>query len=255
MANGPAGAKLLNFPYGDGYPQTVEQRFALNADYPDLWMAFDLYIPENFEQIDREPESLNEYGGSSKLVVLFSDDYSNLHPTLILGFSFKRGSPNINTVYQNGNMSWANEAGEREYFGVPDAAWDSVEPLIDADKDIGTTMRIIVRLKMASTVSSNDGICGVWLQKANGEQYQIADIQNGPWYGANPASTGGNYMNGGYLLGSTNYGFDEDTTLKVGDVVYSTTSLLDEEPEPPAEGDSRAVARRVERPLFRRVDR
>jgi hypothetical protein len=224
----PAGGpnpQALKFAYEDFATTRAEQRFDLHANYSDIWIEYWIYIPTNYETIDRNPGSGNDFGGGEKEWVLYSEDYSSTYPTVILGRNFKRHGANSGDgrAWQTGNISWVNTLGDIEHYGIPNAAWDSVECLIDPAVDCGTWQKRLLHFKFATGPTANNGICEYWITK-RGTTYKIVDVQDGPWYGANAGSTGGNYINMGYMLGESDSGFNAATDFYIGGVRWSATN-------------------------------
>jgi hypothetical protein len=50
------------------------------------------------------------------------------------------------------------------------------------------------------------------------------NVHDGEWYGANAGSTGGNYFNTGYFLGSANSGFDVPHKFYIDRVRVATSN-------------------------------
>jgi len=225
------GTKSLKFPFQGFAEEVCELWYDLAQNVTEIWIKYDLFIPTNYTIVDSNPGSDLALGGGDKEWVVFSDGYSTNYFTVILGRYFQRRDIDGGTaitpptqVFQLGNISATNIAGTREYYTVPDFVAYSQECLLDINVDLGTWQRRILHLKMPTSAISNDGVCEYWNTKANGTTYKIIDVHDGPWYGANLNSTGGNYMNGGYMLGSCNSGFDEATNFYIDNVVWSTAN-------------------------------
>lgn len=227
-----AGTRSLKVPF-EGYPEEVKELwYGFDVNKAEVWIHYRIFIPPNYTIVDSDPSSALALGGSDKEWVLCSDGYSTNYPTLILGRYFQRrtedgGDPIIppTKVFQLGNMSATDITGVREFTALPnDSAAYEKECLFDLAVDLGTWQRRILHLKMPTSAVSNDGVCEYWNTKANGITYKVVDIQDGAWYGANLNSTGGNYVNRGYVLGSNNSGFDEETDFFIDDVIFSTSN-------------------------------
>jgi hypothetical protein len=226
-----SGNKVLEFPYDAGFPDPVtEIWFDLHQNLTEVWIRYEIYIPANYEIVDRNPSSPLQLGGGEKEFVLFGDGYSNNYPTLILGRDFQRrvsdGGALITPptkVFQYGDFKWTDNAGVRQTYQLPNASAVSMEPLIDITKDLGAKQVRLLHLAMPTTSTSNNGVCEYWVYK-NGVPYKIIDVHDGPWWGAFAGSTGGNYINGGYILGSSGSGFNVPTSFFVGDTEWSNAN-------------------------------
>lgn len=213
----------------------IEQRFAFSRPLTDFWLKYDLFVPTNYA--DRSVNGTNDFGGGSKELALFSDGYSapsptEIYPTLILGRLFRRidrSNPawvNNGSSWQSGSFSYAGADGMRVWAYLPDTGIESAPPMIDVRTDRGTWQRRIIHVRMPRTATAQDGVVAYWNTRCDGTTDQLVDIQNGAFHGSLHAnSAGGNYITDGYLLGSSNNGFDEETTFFIDDVVVSTTNL------------------------------
>ncbi|MCY0994888.1 hypothetical protein OV203_47615 [Nannocystis sp. ILAH1] len=213
----------------------IEQRFAFNQHLTDFWFKYDIFIPANY--FHRSTAGSNDFGGGEKELVMMSEGYSapsptEIYPTMILGRLFRRvdqDDPNwVNdgSSWQYGSFAYAAADGERTWYYLPSAGIETGPRFVDINVDPGTWVRRILHVRMPTTTNSNDGEIEYWATRCDGTTIKVVDEHNGTFHGAlHPNSAGGNYITAGYLLGSSNSGFDEETTFYIDDVVVSSTNL------------------------------
>lgn len=221
----------LQFYYQKGENSWSEQRFAINTSsigtkgLTEIWLQYDIYIPSNYFHRDLEPNGSNWVGGGEKLLSLFADEYSNPNPTLILGQNMMRrsydtGVPNTTNPggsYQSGSFA-VTRNGSRDFFQM----WpDATKPTVNVKVDLGTWQRRTIHVVMPTSATSNNGVVEFWIKRANGTVAKIIDEKQGWFYGGSQ-----NYINGGYLLGWSNTGFDNDTYFLIDNVIIASAQGL-----------------------------
>lgn len=193
----------------------AEQRFYLGKNYKDIWISYDLRVPDNYYHRNQSDGSSNNKG----FIYMWSGDYSS--PTgPLLGPEF-----------------WANSDGSSKgsirLFGQGyDKHFWSACPSTIKLSDRGKWIRIVSHLKYASS-ANNDGIVQIWKIYEDGTRDLSCSITNGAWYVANAPG-----FDSGYLLGWSNSGFSADTSFYIDNVTFATHSLLEAEvpvtqPSPP----------------------
>jgi hypothetical protein len=223
----------LQFYYPAGINSWAEQRYSVNTSalgtkgLTEIWLQYDIFIPTNYYHRDLEPNSSNWVGGGEKLIAMFADEYSGNNPTLILGLNMMRrtydtGTPNTwnqGGSYQSGSFSVLRN-GARDWYQM----WpDQNKPVVDVKVDLGTWQRRTIHVVMPTSATSNNGVVEFWVKRANGTVSKIIDVHDGWFYGGAQ-----NYINGGYLLGWSNTGFDNDTYFLIDNVIVaSAQSLVD----------------------------
>lgn len=223
----------LLFYYAAGINSWAEQRFAIDTSalgtkgLKDIWLQYDIFIPTNYYHRDLEPNGSNWVGGGEKLLSLFADEYSNPNPTLILGLNMMRRTYDTGVAntwnqggsYQSGSFA-VTRNGSRDFYQM----WpDQNKPVVDVKVDLGTWQRRTIHVTMPNSATSNDGVVEFWVKRANGTLGKIIDVHDGWFYGGTQ-----NYINGGYLLGWSNTGFDNDTYFLIDNVIItSSKSLVD----------------------------
>lgn len=282
VASTPNGTLGLRFVFGpDALNEDTnrEQRFHLGKDYSDLWIKYDLYVPENYHhrcpsEYELEVAEQNMQVGDTVYKVdqsgtiidsnywgivyaisgnyvwvdqlweyfLFLDgDHMKNSRTGVVSQVKERNGYSANNkfmiVWQGGYGStttgngislqtWSRDRGSSvlaRYLYVDQGTklrneshvFPTDEPLIDKDADGGKWMELIYHFKIASE-ADNDGI--VHVMKNGVDYYNLRDI-------GNHSDLGYNYVDHGYLLGYSNSGFAEETTLYIDNVVFSTDSI------------------------------
>ena len=215
----------LLFSYREGPNSWSEQRFKLNQEVlgkkglTEMWIQYDLFIPDNYRAIDGNPDSGQWFGGGHKVLTMYADAYSYPNTTMIFGQLFARKDKNGVTnydghAYNNSTLSTYKD-GERiyTYFGVDKArekAW------IFVDRDLGKWQRRTVRFKFPTTETSNDGVVQVWIQRADGNVSTLIDVTNGNFFAYNQS-----YFNAGYFNGWCNDGLDGQTYFLLDNVIIT----------------------------------
>lgn len=217
----------LQFFFRAGTDAWSEQRFGIHASsaagpgLTELWMQYDIFIPSNYYHRDVNPGGSNWFGGGEKLAAFYADNYSGSNPTLILGLNMfrKTSDPsyvNDGSSYQNGSFSVMRN-GVRDWFQMEPV--DTSKPVIKMGVDPGKWQRRTFHIVMPRSATSNDGVVELWVQTAGGAVRKILDVHNGWFYGGSQ-----NYINGGYLLGWSNSGFNEDTYYLIDNVIMASSS-------------------------------
>lgn len=194
-----------------------EQRFDLGGNYPEVWVRYDIYIPQNYYHRN-DPPSANNKG----YLYLWSGDYG------------RPSGPGM------GPNFWPKSDGTSfasHYVWGPglDRHYNHLMPNAVEAADRGKWLRIVVHYKYASS-RNNDGVAEIWKTR-DGVRQKILNIQDGAWY-----VTGQPGFSVGYLLGWANSGFDETTVFYIDNIVFSTQSLLDDDSVPPPTARAAPVA-------------
>jgi hypothetical protein len=221
----------IQFYYPSGINSWAEQRFSINTSslgtkgLTEIWLQYDIFIPTNYFHRDLDPSGSNWVGGGEKLLSLYADEYSNPNPTLILGQNMMRrsydtGAPNTTNVggsYQSGSFA-VTRNGSRDFFQM----WpEESKPVVNVKVDLGTWQRRTIHVVMPTSATSNNGVVEFWIKRANGTVSKIIDEHSGWFYGGAQ-----NYINGGYLLGWSNTGFNADTYFLIDNVIVASSSGL-----------------------------
>jgi hypothetical protein len=229
--SGDCGSCALQFYFAKGENSWSEQRYAVNTSslgtkgLTEIWLQYDIFIPSNYYHRDLEPSNSNWVGGGEKLIAMFADEYSGTNPTLILGLNMMRrsydtGAPNTTNPggsYQSGSFSVMRN-GARDWFQM----WpEESKPVVNVKVDLGTWQRRTVHVVMPTSATSNNGVVEFWVKRANGTVAKIIDEHEGWFYGGAQ-----NYINGGYLLGWSNTGFNDDTYFLIDNVIVASSQGL-----------------------------
>lgn len=216
-----------------------EQRFSINPQalpvgkkgLTEIWLQYDQYIPENFHHRDPNPDYKSGFTQGRKVLALFGDGYSKPYPTYVIGANYRRNAyTGLDVVPDASHASqtffWTNAEGVRRNYqglGVYDVfPGDRNIPrlVIDPRIEKGHWQRKTLHLKLPTSASSNDGIIEFWVQRlvdtASPITAKIIDVSSGDFY--DPIRP---YINGGYLLGYTNDGYNEDVTYLIDNFILS----------------------------------
>ena len=214
---------------------SASRHFNLGGHYPDLWIKYDLYIPQNYTHRNSGgPGSYN-----NKFMMLWAGTYDGANREgPIIGGHFWPNGRGTSTL-----SAWA----VARINGVVklDKNWNcstcgdgkSSHGIVDEDK--GHWMTLVIHTKYAS-ISNNDGVYEVWKTNWRGETEKLINIHNGPWYATKPNSNEpARGFDQGYLLGWANSGFVEETVLYMDNLTFSTTPLTNDyayvaSPKPPS---------------------
>ncbi|HSB97949.1 MAG TPA: hypothetical protein VLC91_15920 [Spongiibacteraceae bacterium] len=221
----------LQFYYPSGINSWAEQRYSINSSalgtkgLTEIWLQYDIYIPSNYFHRDLDPASTSWVGGGEKLIAMYADEYSGSNPTLILGLNMMRrdyytSAPNTTNVggsLQSGSFSVMRN-GARDWYQM----WPEADkPVVNIKVDLGTWQRRTIHVVMPTSATSNDGVVEFWVKRANGTVGKIIDAHDGWFFGGTQ-----NYINGGYLLGWSNTGFDSDTYFLIDNVIVASNSSM-----------------------------
>ncbi len=186
-----------------------EQHFDLNDEMDEVYVRFYVYFPSNY--------ALRETPGTenTKLFYLWGNSYTEdmnktgieFEADLILRYKAKIvGAPNIPSC--SGLTGYIDNI-ESYSFADNRGSWMSIEYHIRRD------------------TGSGDGVLQLWVD-GNLE----INVQDVSWAGA-PCGVS-EFFRHGYLMGWSNSGFDEDTTVYIDDVVFSDEYIGPIDPTTPS---------------------
>lgn len=215
------GSYALEFTFEggpDGDDAFSEQRFGLGTGHDELWVAYDLYVPQNYHH-RTQSSSANNKG----FLYLWSGDYGN------------PSGPGMGPNFwpdQSGNgessatlFAWGSGSSE---IGRSGRHYNRFSRNVIRSEDRGTWIKVVARYKYASS-SNDDGVAQIWIRDGSGSMENVLNIRDGAWYV--PGQPG---FDQGYLLGWANSGFDETTRFYIDNFVVSTTPLISSvRPSPP----------------------
>ncbi|HCW91033.1 MAG TPA: hypothetical protein DHU56_13425 [Marinobacter sp.] len=209
-----------------------ELRFKLTDDLlgekkglRDIWVQYDQYIPESYHYRSVDPGNTSIFEGGHKDFVLFADQYSGYNPTLIFGSLIRTKDLGVSelegTSYLNYTFSTREDDPETQRTRKYCCEGMSEEDrMIIPSVDKGYWQRRTYHVTMPTSASSNDGVVEFWIQHRVGEPdsfvEKLVDYTEGDFYGDEQ-----NYLNGGYILGWTNNGYNEDVVYIVDNFVVS----------------------------------
>lgn len=200
------GLYSLKFTYAATDEKTdtwSEQRFRLGKPYKEIWISYDIRIPENYHHRKVSYGSSNNKG----FIMLWSGDYSK--PTgIVLGTEFWAEKDGSSTA----SVRLAGVGFDKHFWGAC--------PSIIKLSDRGRWIKITAHLKYA-TPENNDGIMRLWKTYEDGKSQIACNISDGAWYSA--VSPG---FDAGYILGWSNSGFNEETKFYVDNFTVSEAPLM-----------------------------
>jgi hypothetical protein len=226
--NPKGGQCALEFTYqavADGLDSFSEQRFYLGANYPDIWVKYDLFVPANYCHRTQSGSSTNNKG----FVDMWEGAYTAnagvaMNPNFWADGScqstttmFVSAPRSTDPFFNNGGHHYSAEFLDRYSIKTSDR---------------GKWMEVITHYKYAS-IAKNDGVIQIWLTSQGENRRQILNMTQGNWYVAGALG-----FDNGYLLGWANSGFSQDTKLYIDNIVFSTDPIG---MDPPSEVRAPAV--------------
>ena len=176
-----------------------ELRFNLGGQYPELWISFRVYIPQNY--FHRIPIGT----GNNKFFILYDNSSTPASSIQYIDLeAWPRGDGSDRV-----GMQWKYN-GAPQGWKYPPKDWT-----LGAPEDRGKWHNYVLHYKLSTSATANNGVVQVW---KNGTQ--VLDIQNLPNY--TPTS---NHFGWGYIFGASNSGFNVDTELRLDDIVFSDSPI------------------------------
>mgnify|MGYP000315487150 CR=1 FL=1 len=171
----------------------AELRFDLGALYKELWIQFNLYVPENYYHRD-SPSTDN-----NKVLRLWPNEYTDNEK---IGLSAWKGS-------NGGSSMIADWSAQGRGIGPKGETYSSfITP-----SDRGSWVKLKVHVIAASS-SSTPGSIRVWKNdELVVDNYQVMDS----FYSGEPHA-----YRYGYLLGWSNSGFNETTSMYIDGIIFAT---------------------------------
>lgn len=178
-------------PTGDAM---AEQRADL-LQTNELWGRMYLYIPTNYYHRNVSPSN-------NKFWAVYASPYTSPGFQMNLSLSAGLGGNSNLQVHRYDNGKEMSVLSPYSNF------------ITSADR--GKWIEVMIRVKVPTNNTSNDGIIQVWKNGTSVANYKQLDM-----YGSN----GRNYIDQMYLLGWSNSGFDATTIMYIDDVVISNTPI------------------------------
>ena len=200
-------------------------KFHLGQELPDVWMRYDLFVPDNYEQ--RIPsDSRHENKG---FVTLWGGHESNPFSSSALrsGVSFWPLAAKQSSAESAGD-SYATANYSSNGKTMPHIGHDQPATVIDADEsngDAGKWMSVYINVKAADAGAKN-GRIAVW-RCAAPCGFSSLDESNALFVASDLGNSHSNVsgFDRGYLFGWAATGFDENTELYVDNVVIADSEL------------------------------
>lgn len=214
------GFHSLRFRYSAGEAMT-EQRFDLGAAHREIWIRYWTRVPVNYYHNNPASGAAN-----NKFFALWMDGYSQEGDGSTFWLSLE------NAGSGNSNLAFTSSKG---YFNAS-MGMQQGTPFINATRDRGRWMSVVIHLKCQSSDGNIDGVVETWRRWKNEASYTKIHSANNVNLRVPPGGPNGFKM--GYLFGWANGEYLEDTEWLVDDFEVSTTSLLentvtDANPNPP----------------------
>jgi len=227
-----SGSESLRFTYqgnatlgGGGDPALwSEKEFQIKENLTDLWLQYYEYIPLNYHH-----RGTSENGGR-KVLAIFSDDYSNSgpdgvsYPTFIIGASpygtSKPGSSYLDFAFQSALPGGSIGSRQFDLTGIAEANY----VLIDLDIDLGHWQRRTLHIRQATTQEAQDGILELWVQRHAELSSPMTEEKPVSRFDIKFYDPNRNYLNGGYLLGYANAGFEETTEFYIDNFAIGSSA-------------------------------
>lgn len=202
-----AGTYSLRFPYTVAAP-SQEQRFAM-PELQEFWLQYYIFIPANYAHTNPGGSNNNKWfdvtdtfteGPSGYLVRALMED----RPGDGSGASPSRA---CTRPMWGTNATRGGVASETNGMATPQG--------LVRDEDKGNWVQFRYHIKAADTAAASNGIYQFW--KNGTLMIDETGLDNGPMTGSNVG------YKVGYLMGSTNADFAEDTFFYIDDItLYST---------------------------------
>lgn len=208
-----------------------EQRFALNAEYGEVWISYWLRVPINYKHgtIGKNPGYRNQ-----KLLSFWAESYSGSEqPRVTLNMWDDRnawsedGDSGISystVTYRARNMV----ASHKDRFGN----------FIRFPEDQGRWMHVVLYAKVSSAPGIADGVFRWWRRWSDEAEYTVLANRSGLDWTVDQGFTG---FSAGYLMGWANGAYEENTEFLLDDFKVSRTSLLEGVALPPRSPSSVGV--------------
>lgn len=180
----------------------AEQRFTLGKRYSEIWVSYDIRIPDNYYHRTASVGTSNNKG----FLMLWGGDYSK--PT----------SPKMGVEFWPNEDGSGNSTASVRLSGVGyDKHYWKACPNIVTLSDRGKWIKIVVHAKVP-TVSNNDGIYQLWKVYDDGKVVQACNLVDSEGYVATNAG-----FDSGYILGWSNSGYKDETVFYVDNFKVTTT--------------------------------
>jgi hypothetical protein len=178
-----------------GQDSWAEQRIDLGAQHTELWIQYDLFIPSNYDHRNESP-------GNNKFIAIYRDPYQT--PGFQVNLSTEPNGSGGSHMYIH---YYRNGTELSPIFAKSDF-------ITSADE--GQWMNLIMRFKVPTSSSSNDGVIEVW--KNGTPSFSVTNMSS---FGG----SGQNYMDEAYILGWSSAGFSQTTVFYVDNFIISATPL------------------------------
>ena len=193
-----------------GMDSTAEQRFKLGSENTELWLQFFVRFPANYRHRSDSPSN-------NKFLMLWSRDYKD--PGITAGMHlWADGNGNSNLSYTVGLLS-------PHFPSIEDGGHPR---MVSVDTDLEKWIEVTYHWKRQSAETASDGVVEIWRRVGDGPREKIisATDLNRNWSSDGGSNPGYNFIDQGYLMGWSNSGFDQDTTICIDDVRFSAKPLI-----------------------------
>lgn len=202
------GEHSLRFRYAPLKAQ-AEQRFSLGKGYPEIWFRYWIRIPHNFIHENPTGSSAN-----NKWFALWMDDYSQHGEGQTIVWNFwPQDDASSRFTYSLSNTPSGPAGHHAEY-----------RDFIRYPEDQGRWMQVVLYAKISSSPEASDGETKIWRRWEGEAEYTLISESVGRNFV--PPESGPQGWGGGYIMGWSNSGYEENTEFLVDEFTVSTTSLL-----------------------------
>lgn len=204
-----SGSHALAFHFegsssGDAW---AEQRFDLGTNLSDVYIRFYIYFPANYAHRNVSPNN-------NKVIRIWSDPANYSGDDIKMGASLARDASGISQLFPEMNATYSS-GWQPDYNGSMEALISMLGSWTLSPADLEKWICFEFHFKRDS--GQGDGAFEFWVDGERQFGSTAISFKNAP-----PSP---DYFRSGYLLGWSNSGFDEYTTIYIDDVAFGNTYI------------------------------
>ncbi|AZT84112.1 hypothetical protein EHN06_11505 [Marinobacter sp. NP-4(2019)] len=209
---GSYSARFVFGPNADGEDSWRELGFRFDSGVPEIWVEYWILYPDNYYHRSQSGSSNNKffqlnYNGAPKQLLTVESAVQGGGASLMRRFLSTTQKPDGSNNWPVNDSDTSNFIGSSSEFAIQLGQWTKVR----------------IYYKAGSDGIKNDGRAEVWI---NDKLFHALD-----WPFWEPDNQG--WINGGYVLGWSNSGFSQATSIYVDDFkVYTTEPSVTSNPRP-----------------------